>query len=211
MKLAPHIWLRLFVVGAIGGAASDQIHVQAHVLAYPRDDVLQQSWWVAPNFGLAALLIALTGSGIARWATRLQPRTVDDRALFTGFAWFTAAYLASALVPFAPPLMMVLFAVTWLARVLPRRDRLPQLLEGVGLAVGGTCFEALLSSTGAFHYVHPDFGPVPSWLPGLYLHGAPLALAWLVRLQHGRNEQTVTDNASRAGYAPDEPQIGGTC
>lgn len=211
MKFAPHIWLRLFVVGAIAGAAYDQIHVQARVLAYPQNDLLQQSWWVAPNFGLAAVLIAATGGWIARWAMRLQASPVEDRALYTSFAWFTAAYLASALVPLSAPLMMALFALSWLARVLPRRDRLPQLAEGVGLAICGTSFEALLSSTGAFHYVRPDLGPVPSWLPGLYLHGGPLALVLLRRLQQLKDEQTVTDNRQLAGYPVEQPQPGRTC
>ena len=183
MKFPLHMWLRLFVVGAIGGAAYDQIHVQAGVLAYPRADVLGQSWWVAPNFGLAAVMIAVTGAWVARWAQRLRVQPVTDSELFSGFAWFTLAYLASALLPFAPPVTFGLFLATWLARVLPRPDRLPQLVEGVGLALCGTSFEAALSATGAFHYLHPDLGLVPAWLPGLYLHGAPLALAWLVRLQ----------------------------
>ena len=182
MKVAPHIWFRLFIVGAIGGAAYDQIHVQAHVLAYPRADFLQQSWWVAPNFGIAALLIAATGGWVARWSTGLRSGPVTDRELFLNFAWFTLAYLLSALLPLQAPLLLGLFALTWLARVLPRPDRLPQLLQGIGLAVCGTSFEAALSATGAFYYARPDIGLVPSWLPGLYLHGAPLALAWLVRL-----------------------------
>ena len=177
------MWLRLFLVGAIGGAAYDQIHVRAHVLAYPRDDFLAQSWWVAPNFGLAALLIALTGGWIARWASRLRGRAVDDAELFGHFAWFTLAYFASALLPVPAPIVLGLFVVTWLARVLPRPDRGAQLVAGIAIAVTGTAFEAALSSTGAFRYLRPDMGPVPTWLPGLYLHGAPLALAWLVRLQ----------------------------
>ncbi len=199
MKLPRHIWLRLFAIGGISGALYDQIHVQGHVLAYPRDDLLQQSWWVAPNFGLAAVLIALTGGWMGRWAAKLRDAPVDAFELLTNFIWFTAAYLASALLTWPPPLVMALFFVTWLARVLPRRDRVPQLVQGVGMALAGTGFEAVLSATGAFHYLHPDLGHVPFWLPGVYLHGAPLALNWLVRMGAGNREQTVTDSRAAAG------------
>jgi hypothetical protein len=43
------------------------------------------------------------------------------------------------------------------------------------LAAAGTGFEAALVGADMFRYA--DFDPVPIWLPGLYLHGAALALA----------------------------------
>jgi hypothetical protein len=183
MRLTSRTWLQLFLIGGVAGALYDQIHVRGGVLVYPRHDFLQQSWWVAPNFGLAAVMIALTGGWIARWASRKHLGTQDNRELLGHFAWFTLAYLASAFLPLQPPLVLALFVATWLGRVLPRRDRVPQLIQGLGLAVAGTTFETVLSATGAFHYLRPDLVYVPSWLPGLYLHGAPLALALLVRVQ----------------------------
>lgn len=45
------------------------------------------------------------------------------------------------------------------------------------LAAVGTGVEAAISSPGASAYSHPDVLAVPIWLPGLYLHGAPVALA----------------------------------
>jgi hypothetical protein len=53
------------------------------------------------------------------------------------------------------------------------------------LAVAGTATEAVISSTGAFAYAHPDLLLAPIWLPGLYLHGAPLALALTRRVLVG--------------------------
>ena len=189
MRLTPRTWLQLFLIGGVAGALYDQIHVQGHVLAYPRHDFLQQSWWVAPNFGLASVMIALTGGWLARWASRMHMGAPDksnqthNRELLGHFAWFTLAYLASAFLPLQQPMLLALFVATWLGRVLPRRDRMPQLVQGLSLAVAGTTFETVLSSTGAFTYLRPDLVYVPSWLPGLYLHGAPLALALLVRVQ----------------------------
>ncbi len=183
MKLTPQMWFRLFVTGGMSGAAYDQIHVQGHVLEYPHAVFLQQDWWVAPLFGLASVVLVATGGGVARWAERLKPGAIGDREIVSYFGWFTAAYLASALLPIPPSALAALFAVTWLARVLPRPDRAPQLLLGVVMAVVGSSFEAWLTTTGSFHYLNPDLGAISSWLPGLYLHGGPLAIAWLIRLQ----------------------------
>src|SRR4051812_7631186 len=54
-------WVLLFLAGGIGGALCDQIHVQAGVLAYAHPFVLDQAWWVAPQFGVA-MLVVLAGA-----------------------------------------------------------------------------------------------------------------------------------------------------
>src|SRR6266508_3371407 len=60
-----------------------------------------------------------------------------------------------------------------------------KVIAGPILAVGGSLFEAALSSTGAFHYQHPDVLLVPAWLPALYLHASLLVreacLAFIAR------------------------------
>src|SRR5690349_19041704 len=76
-------WVLLFLAGGIGGALCDQIHVQAGVLAYPHPFVLDQAWWVAPQFGVAMLVI-LVGAGPFALRSHGRSRVVPDAALFLG-------------------------------------------------------------------------------------------------------------------------------
>src|SRR5437870_5833972 len=46
----------MFVLGGIGGALVDQIHVRFGVLFYPEPFFLGQGWWVAANFGIATII-----------------------------------------------------------------------------------------------------------------------------------------------------------
>ena len=156
----------LFVAGSIGGALLDQIHVRGGVLSYPKPDLARQPWWVAPQFGVGALLVDASARPMAR---RAAPRSLAPDA-----AWFFASYLASGAFRRWPRMLAFAFLVTWMARV--RRE---PVLAGysVALAAAGTAYESWWSSTGAFSYSSPDVAGVPLWLPGLYLHGAPLALA----------------------------------
>jgi hypothetical protein len=98
------------------------------------------------------------------------------------------AYVASALLQGQPKLLALVYGLLFLRRVLPRADAPWLALHGVGLAIGGTSFEAVLAATGAFHYNQPDLWTVPLWLPGVYLHGAPLAMAVLRRMRTGAQQ-----------------------
>jgi hypothetical protein len=67
--------------------------------------------------------------------------------------------------------------VTWMARIRGRGDdRVRVGVYGLLLALVGSAFEGRWSATGSFTYAAPDIAGVPLWLPGLYLHGAPLAV-----------------------------------
>ena len=156
----------LFVVGSLGGALLDQIHVRTGVLSYPKPLLAGQPWWVAPQFGVGALVVETTARPVAG--------RVGARSMPADAAWFFSAYAASGLLRRWPRALAAAFLVTWLARV--RRE--PALAAySLVLALGGSAYEGWWSSTGAFAYAAPDVGGVPIWLPGLYLHGAPLALS----------------------------------
>lgn len=43
------------------------------------------------------------------------------------------------------------------------------LLLAIGTAIVGCFVEVALTSLDAFHYVHPDAGPIASWLPWIYV------------------------------------------
>jgi hypothetical protein len=92
-------------------------------------------------------------------------------------AWFIGAYAATAVFWHHPRVLAILLGLTWLDRVALRPDRWPLIGFSVGLAVVGTLYEGALAGAGAFSYQHHDFFHVPFWLPGLYLHGALLAVA----------------------------------
>lgn len=162
-------WALLFLAGGIGGALCDQIHVQAGVLAYAHPFVADQAWWVAPQFGVAMLVIL---SGARPFALRSQSRSraLLDASLFLG------AYGATGLFNRWPAALAVALLAVWLVRVAIDEHRTVLALFAVLLAAGGTLYEGTLAGTGAFHYTRPDLYHVPVWLPGIYLNGAALAL-----------------------------------
>jgi hypothetical protein len=170
--IAPRRALALFAGGGVGLALCDQIHVQADVLHYDTGGFFGQAWWVPLQFGLASLAIVAGAAPFAR--RRAEPRASD---FVTGIAWFAAAYAASGIFDAHPYALAVAFVVGWSARVALARERSVLVAYSVLLAAAGTGAEAILSAAGTFDYTAPDFIGVPIWLPGLYLHGAPLALA----------------------------------
>ena len=176
--------LLVFVLGGIAGAGLDQIHVRSGVLSYPAPSApppLRQPWWVAPQFGAAfvAIVEAATrvargraaGAGPARAGPTGKPATVAGDA-----AWFLGAYGASGAFRRWPKALAAAMYLSWAGRMLRRRQRGRTALFALALAAGGSGYEHALSGTGAFTYAEPDVGNIPCWLPGLYLHGAPLAL-----------------------------------
>jgi hypothetical protein len=162
----------LFAAGGVGLALCDQIHVQADVLSYETGGFFGQAWWVPVQFGIASLAIVLGAAPFAR--RRAEPERAD---FVTGAAWFVAAYAASGLFDTRPAALAVAFLVTWALRVARAEQRAPLVVYSLLLAAAGTSAEAILSAAGTFAYANPDVLGVPIWLPGLYLHGAPLALA----------------------------------
>jgi hypothetical protein len=163
---------QLFAAGWAGGVLVDQIHVRGGVLSYRTPRLAGQAWWVGPQFGVAAFPIFSS----ARVAGRNTP-SPSPRRLVSGTACFLGAYLASAVFRHRPRLLAAVLLVTWLVRMRGRgEDRVAVGLYSLLLAAVGTAFEGRWSATGSFTYAAPDLAGVPLWLPGLYLHGAPLAV-----------------------------------
>src|SRR5437899_1405857 len=161
--------LVLLLGGGIGGALCDQIHVQSGVLSYPDPVLADQSWWVAPQFGIAAVAMLAGAMPFARAAAKRVPQRPTAARIATEALWFIAAYAASGVWHDHPAAVAGGYGLTWLARMAFRPDRLPVAAWSVLLAVGGSAYEGTLSVTGAFHYAHPDVYHVPIWLPGIYL------------------------------------------
>jgi hypothetical protein len=188
--------LALFVAGGIGLALCDQIHVQAGVLDYETGGFFGQAWWVPLQFGVAAVAIV---AGVAPFARgRAKPGAA---AFVTGTLWFVAAYAASGLFDAHPYALAAAFVVTWAVRVALARQPASLVAFSLLLAAAGTGAEAILSAAGTFAYTNPNVLGVPIWLPGLYLHGAPLALA----LSRALSEPRVTRSAPAGAPAPPTP------
>ena len=162
-------WVLLFLAGGVGGALCDQIHVQAGVLAYAHPFLLDQAWWVAPQFGVAMLVI-LAGARPFALRSRGRSRMLPDAALFLG------AYGATGLFNRWPAGLAAALLAAWVVRVVVDESPGVLVVFSLLLAAGGTLYEGTLAGTGAFHYTRPDLYHVPLWLAGIYLDGAALAL-----------------------------------
>jgi hypothetical protein len=172
MPRPAHQLLALFGLGALIGTAADQIHVQSGVLSYARPTplLIGQAPWVPLLFGAAGVVLPL-GNAVLLRLLRDRTATGSGRALASSVLWFFAAYASTAAFQAWPLLLAPALALAWGARVAVSSapDR---AIAGPLLAVGGSLFEAGLSSTGAFQYLHPDLLFVPAWLPALYLHAS---------------------------------------
>lgn len=158
-----------FLLGGVGGAALDRIHVRHGVLSYATPDT--QPWWVAPQFGVATI-------GMLRGARMFADDDPDSSSgLLIGAAWFASSYAASgALDRRHARALAVALALCAAARIARREDRRRVLPFALLLTAAGTAYEHVLAGTDAFSYTRPELGNVPAWLPGLYLQGAPLAI-----------------------------------
>lgn len=179
-------WLLAISFGSVLCTLLDQLHVRFGVVAYRHGTMFGQAPWVPALFALASL------AGLFGYLTRARKlgfrRDLMDgsrdrwgtREAAVALAWMTVAYAISAPLQHWPRALLVALVITFALRCWALRA--PGLgWSGLQFAVGGTMFQSFLASTGEFHYRHPDLWGVPLWLPGVYLHAAPLLRAVLRR------------------------------
>src|SRR5437764_13411562 len=85
-----------FLLGGVGGAALDRIHVRHGVLTYP--DAAGQPWWVAPQFGIATIGVLESARPFAKGRADADADADDTGSavrIVTGAASFVGAYAAS--------------------------------------------------------------------------------------------------------------------
>ncbi len=141
------------------------------MLAYPSPIFWSQAWWV-PLLFAGATITVVRGAALFGRPGEGPPAA---RVLASDLLSFCLAYALTSFTHDVPNVTLAMLVLWWIARVLRGESR-SVILYSLTLALLGTLFEVMLSSTGAFYYQHPDFLGVPRWLPGIYLHAAPLAL-----------------------------------
>jgi hypothetical protein len=184
------MWLAPYAVGAVAGTACDQIHLRCGVLSYAEPALFGQGWWVPFVFGLAGLAVVhaplALGRALLPPPASVAPSPEERRAVALAAVWFVAAYAATGLFHKQPLALALGLVALWGARVASRRPSGAELtfeaLLAIGGALGGVIVESTLSAAGLFQYGRQDLWRTPTWLPGLYLHGAllgrPITRAW---------------------------------
>jgi hypothetical protein len=164
------------------GPALDQIHVQTGTLAYAHPWLLEQAWWVAPQFALAFVAIAVGSMSILRGSAVSAP---TQAYLHWTTAAFVVAYAITGLGHEHEWLVLGVLGVEAIARVALERPDRAALLAILGLVVGGSSYEWILTSIdGTFDYAVASLGSIPVWLPLLYAHAGFAVVALLRRAQH---------------------------
>jgi hypothetical protein len=164
------------VLGVIVAVPLDMLHVVTGVLSYAHPTPWMpfglQAWWVLPLYACAGLALGLGHHNVA--SRLVTPASTSRVAVALGFASLVASYGSSGLLQSWPVAALVAYVALFVvALVVVDKAARPSLaLHGIGTAVVGPAVEALISSTGAFHYAHPDFAGVVLWLPGIYLNAA---------------------------------------
>jgi hypothetical protein len=129
-----------------------------------------QTVWVIPIFGLAAIGFVLTAPHFA--SSEARPLRFVGELLI-----MTTIYATSGFVGFDHGLAVtVAFASLFVLRLIASGDRGTLLAVGLLLAAAGPLFESLQWQLGMFRYTQPDFIGVPWWLFPFYANGA-----WAVR------------------------------
>jgi len=129
-----------------------------------------QTFWVIPIFGLAAIGFVATAPRFA---------VAEARPLRFAFELvvMTSIYATSGFVGYDHgPAVTAAFVGLFVLRLAVSRDRGILLAVALLLAVAGPVFESLQWQLGMFRYTQPDFIGVPWWLFAFYANGA-----WAVR------------------------------
>lgn len=172
----------VFFLGGFALLLCDRVHIAWGVLEQADRSVFGQAFWVFPLFGLVSIT-TVTAYGRLRGAMGEPARSPGVARTAVAAVWALGAYAATGPLDGWGAILLGVLALAWIVRIAFEKDRVA-VVFCLALAVVGPLGEAALSATGAFHYLHPDMGSVPSWLPGIYLHGGLLVVeveAWLAQ------------------------------
>jgi hypothetical protein len=177
------ILLASAALGFVLGPLLDQIHVQTGTLAYAHPWRVEQAWWVAPQFAVAFVAIAV-GSMQILGAPAPVRRPGSAYLAWTIIA-FVVAYAVTGLGHQHEWLVVAILGAAFLARVAIERPDRPALLAIGGLVLGGSAYEWTLTSIPeTFDYAVASLGTIPVWLPLLYAHAGFAVVALLRRVRN---------------------------
>jgi hypothetical protein len=129
-----------------------------------------QTFWVIPIFGIAAI-------GFVATAPRFATETARPSRFLLELVVMTAIYATSGFVGLEHGMLVtVLFVGLFIVRLVASSERGTLLTIAGLLAIAGPFFESLQWQLGMFEYTQPDVIGVPWWLFPFYANGA-----WAVR------------------------------
>lgn len=169
-------WLALAVVGATVCTVGDHLHATHGVLVYREVFAWDQAWWVPLLFAAASLVCVLAAAPFVAWGRGAgTARPPDARRVAADSLGFCAAYAYTSFAPHdRPNVTLLVLAIAFLVRVIGEARPAWIVAYAILLGGGGVLTEFTVSSTGGFHYLHPDVLATPRWLAGIYLHAGLL-------------------------------------
>lgn len=172
-RLRPLGYSVCFVVGGGVGALWDQLHVQAGTLEYTDTTLAGQAWWVPLQFGLVYAI----GIPVFIKAGDPAPSSRTKRLFGLELVWATACYAATAFFHEAPWLLAGILLGAAFARAGALKLAVAaNAIPAFALLITGPLVEAMLAASGVFAYTRPQLGPIPVWLPLLYLNLVPFVV-----------------------------------
>ncbi len=162
--------LAVFLGGGLFISLGDRVHINYGILTQNDHSFFGQAWWVVPTFGVVSVVLLEGWRALRRYYDE-APAEPSLRRLLWSALLFQAAYASSGPFDAWGPWLAVILTLLWLPRITFGFTR-ARLTLCLLLALLGPLGEALQAATGIFSYDHPDWGPVPSWLFPIYLHGA---------------------------------------
>lgn len=164
-------WLLLAIAGALLCTVGDHLHATLGVLVYSHADVWGQPLWVAPMFALAAIVCVATARP---FVADLPPPKAS--LLLSDALGFMGAYVYTSFAPpDRPSVTLAVLAGAFVVRVLGERRSARVVVYSLLLGLGGVVTERMISATGGFHYLHPDWLKTPRWLAAIYFHAGLLS------------------------------------
>lgn len=205
-RLRPAAYPVAFAAGAVLGTFWDRLHVASGALSYSDYGIAGQPWWIPLEFGAAFA----AGVAVFTLLGDPAPRPESPRIAAIEVLWLTAIYAMTAFFDQMPWLLAAMLVVTLAVRA---RDLIPiaagSPIPVAMLVVGGPLFEAMLLTSGVDVYRTSQIGPLPVWLPLLWMNGVLLmarfseALLW--RFGVRRIAEPATAVITQTDPEPDPP------
>ena len=180
------------VLGAVVATFCDKMHVLTGALYYPQPFINDQAWWVFPGFTVAFTAMGIVYLQMVKFLPANISRVFSTsptglKSMSESMLMFALFYILSGFGNESPLFLNLLFYGTFLIRLTLTQDKIFILILSVILGIGGTLGEGILSWFGLVYYTKPVIFLVPTWLGGLYFHGA-FALRDSMRLFVYRNK-----------------------